>query len=246
MASRRRGFRYAEQEPIALHPCYASWRIDYDRLVAHAGEPSRVAVFLQDELPYEWMRVYETRSPQRANLHRIAFHSGEYVFDLITPLVQQGRVAAKNSVDDRIVAVHGRARPATTARQDGILRGHTRSAADVLPTLRADGYDRGHFFAHTLGGALYVNIFPQLRCVNRGWSPEGKRFRAMEAYALTHRSYCFARPIYAGYSYHPAVLEYGLLRDDMTLWVDAFPNLRRPKDAALIENALRQKRETPL
>ena len=40
--------------------------------------------------------------------------------------------------------------------------------------------DRGHLIPHLSGGEFGPNIFRQHRALNRGWSPEGKRFRALE------------------------------------------------------------------
>jgi hypothetical protein len=46
--------------------------------------------------------------------------------------------------------------------------------------------DRGHFVAHTAGGSLDMNLFPQRRDLNRGWSREGKQYRAMKQYLADH------------------------------------------------------------
>jgi hypothetical protein len=42
-----------------------------------------------------------------------------------------------------------------------------------------------------------VNVFVQLRTLNRGWSAEGKRFRETEAHCEANPgTFCFNRPTY--------------------------------------------------
>lgn len=40
--------------------------------------------------------------------------------------------------------------------------------------------DRGHLIPNLSGGEFGPNIFRQDRSLNRGWSQEGRRFRALE------------------------------------------------------------------
>lgn len=40
--------------------------------------------------------------------------------------------------------------------------------------------DRGHLIPHLSGGEFGPNIFRQDRALNRGWSEQGKRYRALE------------------------------------------------------------------
>jgi hypothetical protein len=67
--------------------------------------------------------------------------------------------------------------------------------------------DTGYFIAHSLGGGMDINLFPQKRIVNRGYSPEGSLFRKMENYALRHPdTLVFSRPIYFDDSWYPLFL----------------------------------------
>ena len=66
--------------------------------------------------------------------------------------------------------------------------------------------------------------FPQRRELNRGWSDEGKRFRAMERYVAGHPgAFFYHRPLYDE-TWIPDRLEYGVLVDDREWWVDSFTN----------------------
>ena len=85
--------------------------------------------------------------------------------------------------------------------------------------------DRGHFLGHASGGILDINLFPQRRELNRGWSEEGKRFRAMERHVADHPgTFFYHRPLYDDETWVPDRLEYGVLVDDRTWWVEQFRN----------------------
>jgi len=78
-----------------------------------------------------------------------------------------------------------------------------------------DGYDKGHFIGHSLGGGVLdsVNWFRQERRLNRGWSSEGRVYRRMERYCAVHPgTFVFSRPIYDTLTDRPDVIEFGMLR----------------------------------
>jgi hypothetical protein len=85
--------------------------------------------------------------------------------------------------------------------------------------------DRGHFLSHAAGGELDINLFPQRREVNRGWSAEGKTFRRMEQQVAMHPGTFHAhRPLYDDDTWIPSTLEYRFLKDDTTWWIETFAN----------------------
>ena len=98
----------------------------------------------------------------------------------------------KSGTHNRVVAVWGlsKAEPAETrdkSRMAGFLQGAW--------SLAYPGRDRGHFFAHTMGGGTDINLFPQLASVNRGGE-----WRRMEQYAADNPgTFCFIHPG----NYHP-------------------------------------------
>jgi len=86
--------------------------------------------------------------------------------------------------------------------------------------------DRGHFIAHSFGGNIWVNIFPQRRDINRGTSEAGKRYKAMENYLLKNEGiFCFSRPIYFDFYNRPYLIEYGYISRDFELVVEVFENV---------------------
>lgn len=85
--------------------------------------------------------------------------------------------------------------------------------------------DKGHFLGHASGGTLDINLFPQRRELNRGWSKEGKVFREMERYVAKHPgTFFYHRPIYDDVTWIPRMLEYGVLVDNQHWWIKSFNN----------------------
>lgn len=172
--------------------------------------------YLDRTLPPLWSAKYPARQGELV-IVTVGGNAGQRgavntLFDL------RGKSSA---VDDRVVAVWGlsRSEPASTrdtARMAGYLGGGEWSR--TYP-----GRDRGHFFAHTMGGGMDVNLFPQTACVNRGGE-----WRRMERYAVAHPgTFCFIRPIYTNASWTPSQLEYGIIKlppDAFGMWVNLFPN----------------------
>ena len=84
--------------------------------------------------------------------------------------------------------------------------------------------DRGHLIPHLSGGEFGPNIFRQRRDLNRGWSSQGKRFRALEREAATTPgTFYFGHLLYEDGTAYPTEIETRLLRGE-TLHVDRFRN----------------------
>jgi hypothetical protein len=135
-----------------------------------------------------------------------------------------GRIPYDPVIEARLVAVSGRSVFQEKARDDFRLKGWV----GATETAFGHEWDKGHFIAHSMGGAVdraEVNVFVQLRALNRGWSAEGKRFREMEAYCEANPgTFCFNRPIYDDQTARPAFFEFGLLKRDDRLWMERFQN----------------------
>jgi hypothetical protein len=171
--------------------------------------------YLDDALPPLWERWYGTRGARLSTV-TLGGKAGEdgafsYLFD------EQSK---GSNIDGRLVAAWGlsRAEPANTrdtGRIAGLLSG--------IWSQRFPGRDRGHVFAHTMGGGMDINLFPQLASVNRGGI-----WRQMEKYAVANPgTFCFVRPLYRTASWTPDELEYGLFKlppNAPGLWVEHFNN----------------------
>lgn len=170
------------------------------------------------------------------------------LFDHSSDLVLRGEVAKDCAVEDRIVAVHGCSRPVGERRRDGLMRKHPQGPINFIKAhsdiskRAAQTYDKGHFIGHAFGGTLHINLFPQTTRINRGWSEHGKLYRRMESYCEKNAgTYCFSRPIYAGFSGHPQIIEFGVLKKDGKLWLAQFPNCDSAEEMATIEQLCRAK-----
>jgi hypothetical protein len=155
------------------------------------------------------------------NLVPFRYRTFEYICDIYSALEVTGEVPYDQTIEDRVAAVLGTSTRAEEKRDTSRSRGCVGPTEELLGTER----DKGHFMAHCIGGGLDVNVFSQERCLNRGRSPQGKIYRQMETYCYEQPgTFCFSHPIYADGSSVPGWLEFGVLKDDQTLWVEVFDN----------------------
>ena len=77
---------------------------------------------------------------------------------------------------NRVVAAWGYSKPDERVGDRRMLRGFP------LPATREQALDRGHLIALASGGGESVNLVPQASGLNRGYTEQGKRWRALERY----------------------------------------------------------------
>ena len=128
---------------------------------------------------------------------------------------------------DRVVLAYAVSTVQLTKRDGTRMRGFPNVNVSVRRVLGAAAFvaDKGHFLGHASGGILDINLFPQRRELNRGWSEQGKRFRSMERYVADHPGvFFYHRPSYDDENWIPASLEYAVLKEGLTWWKDVFRN----------------------
>jgi len=153
---------------------------------------------------------YEHRFPA-CSLLQFVQSGATYLFDLAS--------AVGADQEDRTVAAWTMT-PATVAKRDASYQRGFPLPPDPDGTL----VDRGHLIPHLSGGEFGPNIFRQRRDLNRGWSSQGKRFRALEREAATTPgTFYFGHLLYEDGTAYPTEIEAGLLRGE-TLHVDRFRN----------------------
>jgi hypothetical protein len=197
--------------------------IDYEALLSAAVAESgtNIALFLQGQLPLAWRNVYVKTVTHQSNLVGLRFRTFHYICDLYSQLELTGDVPYDQTIADRVVAVVGTSARAEDERDTRRIREWARPTDELLGAER----DRGHFIARSIGGGLDVNLFSQDRLLNRGWASRGKIYRRMEKYCREQEgTFCFSRPIYADGSNVPRWIEFGVLKNDETLWVEVFDN----------------------
>ena len=198
----------------------------YVRLVsAAASYGETVEEFLRAELPQVWHEAYAAMTPGRhLNIGVITRGTFDFYYDDQDTLVAMGTIQDAPNLESRLVAAIGFSAPDARRRDDSRLRrwlGPTRSTF-------GEAWDKGHFIAHSIGGAVAgseLNVFLQRRDVNSGWSEAGRRYRAMESYCARHpHVLCWSRPIYTDDSAMPLQIEFGVLKEGDELWVETFEN----------------------
>jgi len=158
-----------------------------------------------------WCDEYGQRFPQ-AELSEINLDMAVFLFD---------------HAAERVTLAYAVSVEQLMRRDTSRMRGFPNVSASVRRELgeRAFAVDKGHFLGHASGGILDINLFPQRRELNRGWSSEGKRFRSMERHVAEHPgTFFYHRPCYGDDTWIPQSLEYGVLVEDSRWWVDRFRN----------------------
>ncbi len=196
--------------------------IDYESLLhtALAESGTTISLFLHEHLALKWSDVYAKTALHPTNIARFQFRTFNYICDVYSKLEMTGEVPYDQTIKDRVVAVFGTSACASE-RGPRAIRDWSPPGEQVFCTER----DNGHFMAHCIGGGLDVNVFSQERRLNRGWSPQGKLYRQMETYCHQRPgTFCFSRPVYEDGSNVPRWLEFGVLKEDQTFWVEIFDN----------------------
>jgi len=206
--------------------------IDYERILKEADKNDLIP-WLRDELAQSWFEHYgSVMTTRKIKVYRIAFKTFEYIIDDWQHLEAYGEVTPTSTEESRLVAAFGTSNPPTEIRKrhDRRLRGW------VGPTEKVFGkeWDKGHYIGHEIGGEIEqceMNVFPQNRRFNRGWSDAGKRYRLMEEFCADNPgTLCFSRPIFYTGMARPCLIEFGLLRPDNTWWIEQFDNRLPPTD----------------
>lgn len=189
--------------------------IDYETRIRPLTDPEVISQFLAAEMPPIWIERYHRMCTGPSNVLEVKLKEFTYLFDYCTELIESGDLPT-NAREDRAVVAYGLSRSSSNRRDASRIRGFP--GAD-------DRGDRGHLVAHASGGGLDINVFHQDAYLNRGWSPEGKRYREMERYCAAHAgTFFFSRLIYADNSARPSEIEFGIVRSDTKLWVEVFKN----------------------
>ncbi|MGC3992035.1 MAG: hypothetical protein QM796_20550 [Chthoniobacteraceae bacterium] len=215
---------YEEQ---TMNEAINSHAINYEKLreVLKEEAPSKTQTeeFLLQELPYIWREHYLRMTARETTLLSIEYQGFQYYYDHYTYLEVKGALPHSETDEDRVIGVIGRSMRAETGRAEASawLKGLIGGTEERW----GKHFDKGHFIAHSMGGGLQLNIFPQRRDINRGWSVEGKRFREMEKYCVLHPgTLCFHRPIYLDEGFKPAALDFGFVTEEGELLVERFDN----------------------
>jgi hypothetical protein len=191
--------------------------IRYDDLSEYViGQEGEFVSVLTETLVDTWIDHYHDMISHEPYILDVPDRGFNFLFDLTLAKHDKND---PNRPDDRVVAAYGLSRAPEANRDASRIRGFGKIGVDKGAT------DKGHLMAHSMGGSLDINVFPQSPDVNRGRSAEGRRYRAMERYAAKHPgTFVFSRLIYGDDSWVPRAVEYGILLPERAWWIDRFPN----------------------
>jgi hypothetical protein len=195
------------------------YAVPYDMVLAAARASSAPVVeYLRRELEDLWYDAYVRMTKRATNVLVFTHGTFDYIYDDYATLEGTGAVERDDVSEARLVAAVGFSRPNAVKRDDARLRGWVGPTSSMF----GRGWDKGHFIAHSIGGAvdrMEANVFIQLRSVNRGG------YRRMERYCAANPGvFCFSRPLYDDPSARPAQVEFGVLKPDGEWWIQLFEN----------------------
>lgn len=198
---------------------------DYQQILLehNIGTYDQLFKFFLNEITPLWTEEYAVAFPKHGEITLQSFEGFSFLIDHIWPDREAADVN-RELPETRVVAFFG----ISDTNINQINRSRMkRSWGKTSETFAPFGknFDKGHFIAPGFGGPIDVNLFPQRRDVNRGWSDEGKKFRAMEHFVATHPgTLVFARPLYNDFTVCPDQLEYGYFDKSLSLCIEIFPN----------------------
>ena len=146
-------------------------------------------------------------------LEDLAHGSASYLFDRAVD------VGAPQP--DRTIGAYGFVEPPAEPRETNYQAGFP------MPSRLGLSWDRGHMFPHTGGGLFGPNLFSQAPELNRGWSDEGKLYRATEKRVVAGKLFFFCALLYCDNTDISALIELGYV-EDRELTVHVFRNRLDP------------------
>lgn len=157
-------------------------------LAGAAGSPAEAADALSDACAAAYLSEFPA-----AQLRTFAYLGAEFLFDA-------------NPIYDRTVLVVAQPAPPAAGRDESYQRGFP-----LAEDFGGRRVDRGHFIPFTSGGSFGPNLYTQDRALNRGWSRDGRRYRALERRAAKSRGLMFAHALYIDERPVPAFVQLGLI-----------------------------------
>ncbi len=200
----------ADRESIRLQEAQA---VDYGRALQAARSADRPNFdVLAELLADRAASVYRDVTAGHRSLLTVPLRF-TYLFDETTP-------AAPSDATSRLVAAWGRTDVQAVARDRRFLAGFPLPRSDVE-------LDRGHLVALAAGGdeAVGINLIPQERRLNRGRSPDGRRWRQLERLVAGEPGTgIFVRALYDGPSDIAVRLDYLAVTPSGLVRVERFCN----------------------
>jgi hypothetical protein len=184
-----------------------SKKIDYTALWAAAKSPD---AFIESLIAAALVQ-YRAHTPGDHEILELAQANSNFIFDASGHVLPDG--------EDRTILAWAQTQMPLKPRDSAYQRGYP-----IPLTCAGRALDRGHYIPYSGGGLFGPNMYPQDRALNRGWSKEGRLFRAIERTATAHaKTIYFVRPRYCDNSHFPELIDVGCLSGN-GLQTDSFRN----------------------
>lgn len=196
---------------------------DYRKLITDAGIASceEILNFFSIKIIELWVEMYYEESWLTGDITWQNFQGFTFGFDYSSNVEE---APTSSLPDSRVIGAFGISNMNVNQNNRKIMRNYLGASTKAYAHF-GNNFDKGHFIAHLSGGPIDINLFPQRRDVNRGWSTEGKKYRAMEKHiAANPGTFVFSRPVYNDFSCCPAFIEYGYYDTKNIFDVEVFPN----------------------
>jgi hypothetical protein len=187
------------------------------------GTSQEIYHFFWNEVSSLWVEAYTNTFRRHGEIFQQTFEGYAFLVDVIWPYEAEDDI--NNELpESRVISFFGISNTnIKKSNRRRMARGWGKTSSAFAPY--GTEYDKGHFIAHSCGAPVDMNIFPQRRDINRGWSDEGKIFRSMERYIASNPgTFVFSRPIYNDLTVCPQQLEYGYFDKDFKLKIGVFQN----------------------
>ena len=182
----------------------------------HEGDYDKSVGFIEENINNLFIEDYNVQFP-KSEILKFIVNGYTYLFSL-----NEDSESNKIETEDRIIGVYGRISHANTKRDTSRMKGFV---GQFTKLDKYKNFDKGHFISHKINGTLDQNIYPQLKELNRGWSKQGKLFRALERYCEQNPdAFLFTRPIYTDLSWIPRFIDYGIFTKEFGLLLNRFDN----------------------
>jgi hypothetical protein len=198
---------------------------DYLKLIKENKIESSEQIFqlFWNTIAFHWTEEYATAFPKHGEISLQNFEGFSFTIDHIWPDVEAADINHELP-ETRVISFFGISNTKINKINRSRMKVGWGKTSEAFAQFGIN-YDKGHFIAHGFGGPIDVNLFPQRRDINRGWSAEGKRYRAMERYIASNPgTVVFSRPLYNDLTVCPYQLEYGYFDKDFNLVLEIFPN----------------------
>ena len=203
------------------------WGIDYHRFFHEENVQGyeQMVACIENDIHYEWSAIYKENSAPLSALGRFVYGDFIFLYDDTGELIYHNKAKEGEVPEGRVVAAYGVSKQNVAKRNSSRMKGYLGPTSKIYAHFGGN-YDKGHFIANATGGPMEINIFPQKKEINRGWSESGKVYRRMERFiAQNPGTFVFSRPIYNDFTLRPILLEFGYISNDGEFVSEFFENI---------------------